>query len=310
MGTVYRIVAAEPDTARLHDAMRRALGEVARLEDLLSEWRPDTELSRVNQAAGREAVKVGPEILAVVKEGLRVGAESGGAFDITWAALHGVWDFRARPPHVPDRALLAAKTKLIDWRKVQVDEAASTIRLAEPGMAIGLGGIAKGYAVDRAGAILLAAGFRSFVIYAGGQVGVWGTRGGRPWRVGIQDPRREGFFATFEMTHGSAATSGDYERYFILDGVRYHHIIDTRPDAPDRGMPARGMTSVTVIAEDGLTADAVDTAIFILGPDAGMALARRRHVEAVLVTDRMQVLATDGIRSRLHARPLAPPSGP
>lgn len=305
MSTVYEIVVSAPESAALDAATTRAFDEVARLEEVLSEWRPDSEVSRVNQAAGGDAVKVGPDLLAVVKQGLRAGAESGGAFDITWAALHGVWDFRATPPRVPDRALLAKRSKLIDYRKVQLDEAASTIRLELPGMAIGLGGIAKGYALDRMAAILVEAGFSNFVLYGGGQVLVSGRRGSRPWRVGVKDPRNEGFFAFYETTRGSASTSGDYERFFLLDGVRYHHILDTRPTAQARGMPVRGLVSATILAETGIRADALSTAVFVLGPEAGLALARRLGVEAVLVDERMQVLATDGIRATLRMRPIA-----
>jgi len=304
MSTVYEFVVAEPDSPGLQRAMDDAFAEIARLEGVLSEWRADSEISAVNRAAGRAPVKVGADVLAVVKAGLAASAESEGAFDMTWASLHGVWDFRADPPRIPDRTLIAQRVRKIDYRKVTVDEAASTVGLGEVGMAIGLGGIAKGYALDRAAAILTAAGIRNFVLYGGGQVLVSGRRGGRPWRVGIQNPRGDGYFAHYEMTSGSASTSGDYERFFVLDGVRYHHIIDTRPRSPTRGMPARGLVSVTVIADTGMRADALSTAIFVSGAEKGMELARRAGVEAVLVTDGLETLATDGIRPTLRARPL------
>jgi thiamine biosynthesis lipoprotein len=304
MGSVFEFVVSAPPSAALDGAMDRAFDEVARLETALSEWRPESEISQVNAAAGRQAVRVGPDVLAVVQEALRVGAESQGAFDVTWAALRGVWDFRAVPPKVPDRATLSKRLALIDYRKVVVDSVASTVRLTEPGMAIGLGGIAKGYALDRSAAILEAAGFHDFELFGGGQVLVSGRRGGVAWRIGIRDPRGEGFFAFYDATHGSASTSGDYEHFFVVDGVRYHHIIDTRPSSPGRGMPARGLVSATVLAETGIRADALATATFVLGPQRGIAFARRLGVEAILVDEHLQVLATDGIRHSVRMRPI------
>jgi thiamine biosynthesis lipoprotein len=311
MGTIWELQVAAPSSDRLDRTALRAFAEIDRLEQVLSEWRPDSEISAVNRAAGHEAVHVGPDLLANVREGLWSGRETEGAFDITWAALHGVWDFRADPPRVPDPRVIAEKVRLIDYRQVTLDEAAGTVKLAREGMAMGLGGIAKGYALDRAGAILEGEGLADFVLSSGGQVLVSGHRGDRPWRVGIRNPRGDDYFASFEMTSdGSVGTAGDYERFFLLDGVRYHHIIDTRPGAPARGMPARGVVSATVVASTGLRADAIDTGLFVLGVEKGLALAERLGLEAVMIDDRMHVFATPGIRGRLHSRPLSPPSGP
>ena len=193
---------------------------------------------------------------------------------------------------------------LIDYRAIQIDDAAGTVFLARKGMSTHLGGIGKGYAIDRGVAILRRRGFRDFMIQAGGDMYVAGLKDGRPWRLGIQDPRGPAnhSFAELDLSDGTFSTSGDYERFFMKDGRRYHHILD-----PAVGEPARGSRSVTIVANRGVIADGLSTGVFILGPEAGMALIERLpDVEGVIVSDRNEVLISSGLRGRL--RILAPPS--
>jgi thiamine biosynthesis lipoprotein len=161
-----------------------------------------------------------------------------------------------------------------------------------------LGGIGKGYAVDRAAELLRRAGFGNFLIHAGGDLYAAGRRGNRPWRVGLHDPRgAEGAtFASIELADETFSTSGDYERFFIQDGVRYHHLLD-----PDSGLPARACRSVTILARSALTADWASTGVFVLGPEAGMALVEDLpDVEAVIVTAENEVRVSSGLRARLR----------
>jgi thiamine biosynthesis lipoprotein len=270
------------------------------VEREMNEWRPGSPLAAINEAAGREPVVVPEELFALIERGIEIGEMTGGAFDITWAALWGVWDFKADEPRVPADQELEARLDLIDFHRVRIDEAAGTVYLPEPGMKIGLGGIAKGYALDRAAEALRGAGVTSFLISAGGQVLVRGMRGDRPWRVGIRDPRStmKDYFAFLEVTDTSVSTSGDYERFFILDGVRYHHILD-----PRTGRPARGLLSATVICADATLADALSTAMMVMGRDRALALAESRDdVEAVLIDDAFQVHVTSGLEDRLTIR--------
>lgn len=302
MGTVYEIVVSGAEEAVAADAARRALDEVDRLENLLSEWREDSEISRVNEAAGREPVRVGPELLRMVQESLAIARWSDGAFDISWAALRGLWDFRPDRPHTPpEEATVRARLPLWNWRNIVVDAARSTVFLRRPGMAIGLGGIAKGYAVDRAAEVLLRAGLRDFMIYGGGQVLVHGRRGNRRWRVGIQHPREPNrYFAFLEMNDGSLATSGDYEHYFTYRGRRFHHILD-----PRTGFPSYASASVTVVAPTGLAADAIDTAAFIMGASRAvprLARAPGGAVEAVFLDPELRLYTTPGTERRLVMR--------
>jgi len=279
--------------------------EVFRAVDArMSEWKESSPLSAVNRNAGGEAVAVPADLRRVLHQAKEIAARTDGAFDPTWAALWGLWDFRSPAPTVPDAAVIARRVALVDWRKLEIDDAAGTVRLAEPGMMLGLGGIAKGYALDRAAAALRRRGVESFLLVAGGQVYAGGTKQGesgeRPWRVGIRDPRgaADDFFAWLDLTDASASTSGDYESYFEADGVRYHHILD-----PRTGRPARGLTGVTVVAADATLADALSTALMVLGPQRGLDLAESMDgVEAVLVDEDGGWQATSGLAGRLEVR--------
>lgn len=266
MGTIWIITLVSDDATGARDAAARAFDEAARLEGSLSEWVPDSDISRVNQQAGIAPVQVGPELLYCVRVSLEVARWSEGAFDISWAALRGLWDFSADSEHVPPtKARVKAMLPLWNYKNIVLDEAKGTVFLKKKGMQIGLGGVAKGYALDRAGEVLIEAGFPNFLIYGGGQVLVHGKKGDRKWRVGIQHPREPRHFAFVEVEDGSLATSGDYEHSYEHDGVYYHHIID-----PKTGFPSRNSSSVTLIAKTALWADAIDTAVFIMGPQRGL----------------------------------------
>lgn len=301
MGTIFRISVAGVAPERAEPAIHAALDEIARLERVLSEWIPESEISRINAAAGIGKVEVGPDNLAVIRAGLEISRRSRGAFDLSWAALHGAYDFRPGRSRMPSPAELKSKLPRVGYEKIVLDEENRTVFLREKGMAIGAGGIAKGYALDRAGAILERAGIVNYMIFGGGQVQVRGLRGARPWRVGIQHPRRlEDYFAFFEHTDGSISTSGDYEHFHVDEsGRRWHHILDLKT-----GLPARKTRSVTVVASAGVYADALSTAAFVLGPDAAVELVRSLSppAELVMVDAACRVVATPGIRAKLQLR--------
>lgn len=298
MGTIWAVTLVSDDAAKARDAAERALDEIARLESSLSEWRPDSDISRVNQNAGVAPVVVGPELIACVKAGLEVARWSGGAFDISWAALRGLWDFSADSAHVPPSAArVKAMLPLWNYRNIVLNEKKSTVFLKKKGMQIGLGGVAKGYALDRAGELLQQAGFQNYLIYAGGQVLVHGMKGERRWRVGIQHPREPRHFAFVEVEDGSLATSGDYEHSYEHEGTVYHHIID-----PKTGFPSRASSSVTLIAKTALWADAVDTAVFIKGPQQGLELLKTAPggpFDVAAVDPQMRLSLSPHMRERL-----------
>ncbi|MBK7405713.1 MAG: FAD:protein FMN transferase [Phycisphaerales bacterium] len=291
------LVETRPD--QLDRAAEIVFGVFHDVDSRMSEWKDTSPLSAVNKAAGIGPVVVPADLRAVIQRGLQLGETTEGAFDITWAALWGLWDFKAEDPHPPDQTEIDARLTRIDYRRVRVDDAAGTVYLEQPGMLIGLGGIAKGAALDRAAAALREAGIEDFLLSAGGQVLGGGHRpGGDPWRIGVRDPRgpSDDYFATLTISDASISTSGDYERYFIWHGTRYHHILD-----PRTRWPCRGLRSVSVISADATLADGLSTGLMILGLDRGIALVESMPgVEALFVDDRGQLRTTSGLKRLLN----------
>ncbi|MDD9971649.1 MAG: FAD:protein FMN transferase [Myxococcales bacterium] len=268
MGTIIQITVVGEESPDRLAAVEAAFAEMRRVEALLSEWQPDSEISRINAAAGKRAVAVSEETFRVVRAGLEVSRWSDGAFDMSWAALRGLYNFKPGQEKVPTKGELAERLPLIDYRAIELNARRKTVHLKRAGMQLGTGGIGKGYALDRAAQLLKDAKVGSFMIFGGGQIQLHGKKGNRPWRVGVQHPRRNDYFAFLEAESGSVSTSGDYERAFMHEGKRIHHLID-----PRTGQPAAEASSVTVIAEQGLYADAVSTAIFIMGAERALKLA-------------------------------------
>lgn len=299
MGSSLRIAVWTRDTAGASQAMQRVFAEFDRLDRTLSVWHADSDVSRLNAAAGRGPVPVGADTLAVLAAAIDAGRATGGKFDITFGALSDVWRFdHDQDGRVPSAAEIARRLPLVDYTAVRVDAVAGTAQLGREGVRVHLGGIGKGYAVDRGVRMLRDAGFSDFLIQSGGDLYASGTRGDRPWRAGLADPRGVGgaSFAAIDLRDETFSTSGDYERAFVKDGVRYHHILD-----PDTGEPARLCRSVTIVAPSAMTADWVSTGAFILGPDAGMRLVESLpDVEAVIVTAGNDVQVSSGLRQRLR----------
>mgnify|MGYP001568150592 CR=1 FL=1 len=298
MGTLVTLTAWTTDEPAAIAAFGEAFAEIDRIESVMTTWRADSEVSRINAAAGGKPVAVSTEVIEVLEKAAWASRLSGGAFDVTIGAFAGVWKFdEDRDGTIPDPALVAARKKLLGWRDVEVEPHAKTVRLRRPGQRIGLGGIAKGYAVDKAAAVLHRRGVESFVIKAGGDLFVSGRRGDRPWRVGIRDPRgpEDSYFAFAEVEDRTFSTSGDYERYVIKDGKRYHHILD-----PATGYPAWRTRSVTVLAKDALTADSLSKGLFILGPERGMELVEKLpDIEAIFVGPDNRVSVSSGLVGKL-----------
>ena len=306
MGTRVTVSIWTDDEEQAAQAAGAVFDEIRRIDRLMTTWLADSVVSRINAAAGTRAgaVKVDDEVLAVIRKAQEVSALTGGAFDITVGVFQGLWKFdEDRDGSIPDPAAVRERLPLLGYQKVLVDSAKKTVRLRTKGMRITLGGIAKGYAVDRAVALLGRRGLIDFMIQAGGDLYVSGRRGDRAWRVGIRDPRgsRDSTFAIVELQDRTFSTSGDYERSVIKDGVRYHHILD-----PATGNPANRSRSVTVMAADATTADAWSTALFVLGVEKGMALVEKTPgMEAVFVDAANQVHISSGLKNKvyLHKQP-------
>lgn len=264
MGTWVEISVEGPEAARLRPATEAAWREMTRLSDMMNHYGQNSVVSAVNRAAGARPVAVPPELMAVLRMAQEVSQRTGGAFDVTVGSLTG-WRFRPDDPRRPTPARIAAQLPNVNWRGLRLDAQAGTAFLERRGARIDLGGIAKLYILDAGLRTLAAHGIEHALINAGGDVAVKGTTRGRPWRIGIRDPRAPTqLLGTVEATSGFVVSSGDYERYFIRDGKRYHHILD-----PRTGHPAQGPRHVTLVAERLELVNGYGTAIMVLGAAAG-----------------------------------------
>lgn len=281
MGTTWLIqisLAPEAPTAQTRADMEDVFLELSRIERLMSEWKEDSPVSRINASAGKELVAVPAELRSMIERSILVSRQTDGAFDVTWKGMAHLWHFDESFT-VPNEVEIQSALKLVNFRMIQID--GDRIGLARTGMALGLGGIAKGYAIDRAAVVLRERGYRNFLVNGGGDVLTAGTRAGSPWRVGVRSPRggNQQLLARLNLKGGAVVTSGDYERFKIVNGVRYHHILD-----PRTGRPATASQAVTIVGHSAEEADALATAVFVLGPPGGLQLvSQRAGVEALII---------------------------
>jgi thiamine biosynthesis lipoprotein len=266
-----------------------------RIEKLTDDNAEGSAVKRINDAAGKEAVQVDSELFALIQLAVGFAEHTDGAFDPTFAALAGLWTFREGEAQIPDQAAIDERLSLVDWTQVELDGGKRTVRLAKEGMRLGLGGIVKGYTMDKAVTILRKHGVKDFILKSGGELFVSGNPGGGYRRVGIPDPRSDRNYALVDVRDRALNTSSDNDRFFIEGGVRYHHIID-----PKQGRPAGKARSVSVISVDATSSDALSTAIFVMGPAKGMALVEQlAGVEAIFVDDNNGVHISSGLSERL-----------
>jgi FAD:protein FMN transferase len=281
MACVYAIEAYGPDAQRLPRIIEEAFDEVDRLDRLMSHYRADSAVSRINREAGRHPVALEPELFDFIRTALRYTSESGGAFDITVGPLMKAWGFFRGEGHVPSDEDLRAARRLVGAHHVTLNPAARTIAFDAPGVAIDLGGIAKGYAVDRVAALLRERQVVAALISAGGSsvYGLGAPPGRDAWEVAIEDPLTRGKTAfAIQLRDRALSMAGSSEKSFAAGGVTYSHIMD-----PRSGQPAQGVLSVAVLAESATAGDALDNAFFVLGTEGSRAyLERLAGVEAVV----------------------------
>lgn len=286
MGTNVEIIIPHPDSRQARTSIEEAFQEIEKVDRLMSTYRADSEVSELNRQAGKKACRVSPDTLTVIERAIYFSHLSGGAFDITIAPLSRLWDFKLQK--IPPADDINKAIKKIGYQKIKIIPASAEVFLSAPEMAIDLGAIAKGYAVDKACAVLEKRGLVNYLINAGGDLRGQGEKGkGQPWIIGIKHPRlKDELLAKIHLSAAALATSGDYEKFFIKNGERYHHLLD-----PFTGQPARECQSTTVMAPCAMDADALATTLFILGPDQGMSLiSKLPHVHALIVDRRGRVL--------------------
>jgi thiamine biosynthesis lipoprotein len=279
MGTRVEIQVWMDEEPKARQLIAAGMAEFDRIEAAMSTYRESSEISAVNRGAASAPVVVSAELLELVQRSLALSVRTGGAFDITYDSVGYLYDFRARER--PAEAAIAQNIAAIDYRHVLLDAGKSTIRFTQPGTRINLGGIAKGYACEQVVALLRKAGVTNALVNAGGDTRLLGDRRGKPWVVGIRDPDDESKWVTrLALDDEAISTSGDYERYFEADGVRYHHILD-----PKSGMPVAGVRSVTIIGPDATLTDGLSTSVFVLGVERGLALIEATPGYAAVIID-------------------------
>jgi len=284
MGTYMAITVYAADEEAGRSAIADAFARVEEVEAAASTYREESEVSRLNRAAGQGDVPIGRHLAAVLERAAAVSAETEGAFDVTVGPLVALWRRTWKKGKEAADAEREAVQALVDYRAVRLAADGSSARLLKPGMSIALGGIAKGYAVDQAVAALRERGIQAALVDAGGDIHALSRPPERPaWLIGVRDPNRPGEILPRPLgLHDQAvATSGDYEQFGLVGGHRYSHILD-----PRRGRPIEGMTSVTVVAPDAMTADAYATAASVLGPEAAVAFAEKRPGVEILILHR------------------------
>jgi len=293
MGTRVAVQLWATDPGLATHAIDAVMADMHRTDELMSTYKPESQLSQVNAHAYDGPVKVDADIIDVVWRSLEYSRLSDGVFDVTYASVGYLYDYRASVH--PTDAEIAAALPSIDYRQLQVDREACTIRFLRPGMRIDLGGFAKGWAVDRGVEILRALGIEHAMVNAGGDTRLLGDRRGKPWIVGIRDPRRDGVVVTrIPLVDEAISTSGDYERYFEHEGVRHHHIL-----VPGTGKSPSAVRSVTVIGPTATRTDGLTKPVFILGVERGMEFVRRvGGVEAVIVDDQGRIYYSPGLEPR------------
>jgi thiamine biosynthesis lipoprotein len=296
MGTRVEVTVRARNRGQGESALFACFQEIERIQDLMSTYDKNSEMTRVNRLAVDDWVAPAPEILSLVKTSIEISRGSEGAFDITVGPLVNLWRQAGKQKQPPAAEAVETARTRVGFASIQLDPGENQLRFLKKGMSMDLGGIAKGYALDRAADVLRSEGVEEALLNAGGDILAVGGKGGDPWRVGIRDPRDpDGTLGYLEVQDEAVVTSGDYERFFMHEGRRYHHIID-----PRTGTPAWGCRSITVVSDRATEADAVATAAFVLGPLKGFEfLESREGVEGLIVDDRGRRYVTSGLADKI-----------
>lgn len=291
MGTDIRVELWAEKEEKAKEAIQVVFSDMRSVEDQMSPYKPNSELSQLNNS-GLDGVHIKANLFQLIEQSLFYSKLSNGAFDISYAAAGRRYNYRHKVK--PNDWALKSSLSQVNYRQILLNEKKSHVRFAKEGMAIDLGGIAKGYAVDRSTELLWKLGIQHAVVTAGGDSRLLGDKRGRPWMMGVKHPRQaDHFIAALPLENMAISTSGDYERYFIDDrtGERIHHILN-----PKTGKSVSGLSSVTIIAENATETDALSTAVFVMGLEPGMALINRLPgVEAVIVTEKGVIKYSKGL---------------
>lgn len=283
MGNHFEITVVADDEAYADDCIDKAIAEIRRIEALLTTFKDASQTNQVNSNAGVKPVKVDAEVFSLIERSVNISHLTQGAFDITYGSIDkSLWNFDQNMKQLPDPEVAKEAVRLINYHNIELDKENSTVYLKEKGMRIGFGGIGKGYAADKAKQILQQAGVASGIVNAAGDLVTWGMQpGGKPWTIAIADPNRKvPYFSKLNISNMAIATSGNYEKYVVIDGKKYSHTID-----PHTGMPVTGIKSVSVICPSAELADALATPVTVMGVRVGLDLINQLKGIACLIVD-------------------------
>ncbi len=294
MGSRFEIIAVHSNDTLAWEAVQSAILEIKRIEALISSWDPNSQTSRINRQAGINPVMVDEELYDLIFRAGKVSQITGGAFDISYAAVDPIWKFDGSVKELPDSATIRASVALVGYENIMLDPSRRTVFLPQKGMKIGFGAIGKGYAANRASQKMKEMGIMNGMVDAGGDLIAWGKQAdGSAWKIGIVDPNHtDRIYAWLTIRDQSVVTSGDYERYVIIDDKRYAHIVD-----PRTGYPVSEVKSVTVVSPDAELSDALATAVFVLGPVEGIDLINKLEgIDCMLVSSSNEIITSNNLR--------------
>ncbi len=298
MGTLVEITVVHHNRQEADKAIKNAFEEMEQIEGLMSKFIKTSDVYRINENAGKDFVEVDDEVYHVIEESIRYSELSNGAFDITIGAVDSLWDFE-KENSIPSPDEISSNLHLVDYHNITLRDN-RRIKLQKPGMMIDMGGVAKGYAVDKGIEVLKRFGIKNAIINAGGDLRAIGKKAtNKPWHIGIQHPRdKTKILTTLDVENTSIATSGDYQKYFVVDNVRYHHILD-----PKTGGPAKGCQSVTIMANDAITADIVATVVFVKGPYKGMKFIESlKDIEGIIISTNGKEMISSGLKGKVKLK--------
>ena len=293
LGSPFEMTVVAKDTVQGNVYIDLAVAEVKRIENLISDWIPSTQISQVNTNAGIKPVKVDEEVFDLVDRAIKISKITKGAFDISYASMDKIWKFDGSMKEMPTPEAVKKSVEKIGYQNIILDPKTKTIFLKNQGMKLGLGGIGQGFIADKIKLLLESKGCTSGIVNVSGDINTWGRQiDGKPWTVGIINPMNKNkVFATFPLEDNAVETSGSYEKYVVFNGIRYSHIID-----PRTGYPAQGIVSVSVFAKKTEIADGLATGIFVLGVEVGLDLVNQlKGIECIIIDDKGKMHSSKGI---------------
>ncbi len=294
MGNTFEISVVDENADWANERIAEAIDEISRIEKLLTTFSDDSQTNLINQNAGIQAVKVDKEVFELIQRSIRISELTQGAFDITYGSIDkSLWNFDLSMKALPDAETARQSVRLINYKNVILNQQDSSIFLKEKGMRIGFGGIGKGYAAEKAKALMIAKGVKSGIVNAAGDLTTWGTQpNGKSWTIGIADPdAQQSTFSALNISNVAVATSGNYEKFVVIDGKKYSHTID-----PKTGLPVSGIKSVTILSPNAEIADAMATPVMVMGVKVGLNLINQiQGIACIIVDDHNKIFTSKNI---------------